>query len=71
MNEALNGDFRVRAVVDTAVMEWSASPSSSVWRKRVHRVGPAEAGRVTSVVRYEPDCRVYCRLGGFPEGTSG
>jgi anti-sigma factor ChrR (cupin superfamily) len=25
-----------------------------VWRKRVHLVGPAEAGQVTSVVRYEP-----------------
>lgn len=34
-------------------MPWSPSPSPSVWRKRVHRVGPAEAGQVTSVVRYD------------------
>ena len=35
-------------------MEWAPSPSGSVWRKRVHLVGPAESGQVTSVVRYEP-----------------
>src|SRR5688572_5973848 len=36
-------------------MEWTPSPSGTVWRKRVHLVGPAESGQVTSVVRYEPD----------------
>jgi anti-sigma factor ChrR (cupin superfamily) len=51
----LNGDLGERVVVDTADMDWSASPSASVWRKRLHRVGPAESGQVTSVVRYEPD----------------
>jgi anti-sigma factor ChrR (cupin superfamily) len=35
-------------------MEWAPSPSGSVWRKRVHLVGPAESGQVTSIVRYEP-----------------
>jgi anti-sigma factor ChrR (cupin superfamily) len=35
-------------------MAWAPSPSGSVWRKRVHLVGPAESGQVTSVVRYEP-----------------
>lgn len=35
-------------------MPWTASPSGSVWRKRVHLVGPPESGQVTSVVRYEP-----------------
>lgn len=35
-------------------MEWSPSPSGTVWRKRVHLVGPVESGQVTSVVRYEP-----------------
>jgi len=35
-------------------MEWTPSPSGSVWRKRVHLVGPPESGQVTSVVRYEP-----------------
>ena len=35
-------------------MPWAPSPSGTVWRKRVHLVGPAESGQVTSVVRYEP-----------------
>ncbi|MDJ0700749.1 MAG: cupin domain-containing protein [Woeseiaceae bacterium] len=39
----------------TDAMNWSPSPSGTVWRKRVHLVGPPESGQVTSVVRYEPD----------------
>jgi anti-sigma factor ChrR (cupin superfamily) len=35
-------------------MDWQPSPSGTVWRKRLHRVGEAETGQVTSVVRYEP-----------------
>jgi anti-sigma factor ChrR (cupin superfamily) len=50
----INGDLSVRVAVDTAAMEWTPSPSGTVWRKRVHLVGPPEAGQVTSVVRYEP-----------------
>lgn len=57
MSDAINGDLSVRAVVDTARMEWTASPSGSVWRKRVHLVGPPESGQVTSVVRYDPKSR--------------
>ena len=52
--ESINGDLSIRVVVDTAQMEWVSSPSGSVWRKRVHLVGPPESGQVTSVVRYEP-----------------
>ena len=51
----LNGDLSVSVTIDTNEMEWAPSPSGTVWRKRLHRVGPAEAGRVTSVVRYEPE----------------
>ena len=51
---AINGDLAVRVAVDTAAMPWTPSPSGTVWRKRVHLVGPAEAGQVTSVVRYDP-----------------
>jgi anti-sigma factor ChrR (cupin superfamily) len=51
---AINGDLGARVAVDTAAMGWTPSPSRTVWRKRVHLVGPAEAGQVTSVVRYEP-----------------
>jgi anti-sigma factor ChrR (cupin superfamily) len=47
------GDLSVRVAVDTARMEWTASPSRTVARKRVHLVGPAEEGQVTSVVRYD------------------
>jgi anti-sigma factor ChrR (cupin superfamily) len=49
----LNGDLSVRVAVDTTRMDWTASPSSTVARKRVHLVGPAEKGQVTSVVRYD------------------
>jgi hypothetical protein len=54
INQALNGDLAVRVFVDTQAMDWTPSPSGTVWRKRVHRVGPAESGQVTSLVRYEP-----------------
>src|SRR5438105_13186100 len=54
MSDTINGDRSVRAVVDTAQMPCTPSPSGSVWRKRVHLVGLPESGQVTSVVRYEP-----------------
>ena len=66
MGEAINGDLSVRAVADTTRMEWAASPSGSVWRKRVHLVGPPESGQVTSVVRYEPASRFPAH--DHPEG---
>ena len=55
MSEAINGDLSVPAMMDTGSMEWTASPSGTVWRKRMHLVGPPESGQVTSVVRYEAD----------------
>ena len=54
MSEGLNRDFSKRVVIRTEEMEWQASPSPSVWRKRLDLAGDAEASRVTSVVRYEP-----------------
>jgi len=51
--ESINGDLTTRVSVATASMPWSPSPSPSVWRKRVHRVGPQESGQVTSIVRYD------------------
>lgn len=51
---SINGDLSVPAAEDTLAMDWSPSPSGTVWRKRVHLVGPPESGQVTSVVRYEP-----------------
>lgn len=53
--QAINGDLAQRTVMHSSTMEWQASPSGTVWRKRLHLVGSPEAGQVTSVVRYEPD----------------
>ena len=58
-DNALNDDFSALAVMDTAAMDWQASPSPSVWRKRLELSGPAEAGRVTSIVRYDADSRFH------------
>lgn len=55
MNDSINGDLSVRAAADTESMEWTPSPSGTVWRKRVHLVGAPESGQVTSIVRYEPE----------------
>lgn len=57
MSESIHGDLSVRVDVDTQALAWTPSPSGSVWRKRVHLVGPVEAGQVTSVVRYEPNSK--------------
>ncbi|NIW23737.1 MAG: anti-sigma factor [Gammaproteobacteria bacterium] len=54
MSEAINGNLSVKVAVNTDRMEWTSSPSGTVWRKRVHLVGEPESGQVTSVVRYEP-----------------
>ena len=56
----LNGDLGRRVSVDTHLLDWTPSPSGLVDRRRVHRVGPAESGQVTSIVRYSPGAR-------FPE----
>jgi len=66
VDETINEDLGARVVVVTGSMPWSASPSPSVWRKRVHRVGPAESGQVTSVVRYDPDSSFAAH--GHPDG---
>lgn len=51
---SLNGDLSVRVAVDTEGLEWTPSPSGHVLRKRLHLVGGAESGQVTSLVRYRP-----------------
>jgi anti-sigma factor ChrR (cupin superfamily) len=52
-DNSLNGDMSKRIALRTSEMDWQPSPSGSVWRKRLHLVGGAESGQVTSVVRYE------------------
>lgn len=53
LSHELHGDLSLKAIVDTAALTWAASPSPSVWRKRLELRGPLEAGRVTSLVRYD------------------
>ncbi len=63
---SLHGDLSARIHVDTSRMPWAPSPSPGVWRKRLHRVGPAEEGQVTSLVRFEP--RTSFPAHDHPEG---
>lgn len=51
--ESLNMDRSLRVAVETASMPWEKSPARGVWRKKLEREA-AEAGQVTSVVRYDP-----------------
>jgi anti-sigma factor ChrR (cupin superfamily) len=51
---ALNGELETRIAIDSNTLEWTESPGGEVQRKRLHRVGPAESGQVTSIVRYLP-----------------
>ena len=51
--EYINGDMSRFVFVDINGMEWRKSPSNTVWRKRLHLVGPPESGQVTSLVLYE------------------
>jgi len=41
-------------VVRAVDLRWQASPSPSVWRKRLFHEGPPESGTVTSLVRFDP-----------------
>jgi anti-sigma factor ChrR (cupin superfamily) len=65
MKESLNADFGKPAWMDTAAMDWQASPSPSVWRKRLDLVD-GEFSRVTSVVRY--DAKSAFHEHGHPQG---
>ncbi len=48
----LNMDFTKSVIIETARMEWEASPMPGVWRKPLAREA-AEHGHTTSVVRYD------------------
>lgn len=50
----INADRGLSVFVDPAEMTWQESPSRQVLRKRYYLDGPLEAGRVTSLVRYQP-----------------
>ena len=65
MSDSLNADFSRPAAMDTAAMDWQASPSPTVWRKRLDLVD-GEFSRVTSVVRY--DAKSAFPAHGHPQG---
>lgn len=62
----LRADFTKTELVHTDNMPWQDSPMAGVQRKRLELSGPAEAGRVTSVVRYAPGSQF--RAHEHPEG---
>jgi anti-sigma factor ChrR (cupin superfamily) len=51
----LRDDLAQLAIVHTDELAWQPSPSATVWRKRLELRGDVERGRVTSVVRYDPE----------------
>jgi anti-sigma factor ChrR (cupin superfamily) len=63
--QSLNTDFTRRVVMHTAEMDWQASPSPSVWRKRLDLMD-GEYSRVTSVVRYAAESSFHAH--GHPAG---
>ena len=63
--QSLNSDFAQRVVMRTAEMDWQASPSPTVWRKRLDLVD-GEFSRVTSVVRYAAESSFHTH--GHPAG---
>ena len=65
LSDSLNADFSLPAVMDTAAMDWQASPSPTVWRKRLDLVD-GEFSRVTSVVRYDAESAFHAH--GHPQG---
>lgn len=62
----LNSDLSRRALAFTDAMEWQPSPAAGIWRKRLYHDGPAESGRVTSLVRFDPGAAFP--LHDHPEG---
>lgn len=54
------------SIVRANDLSWQPSPSPSVWRKRLFQEGPAEAGTVTSLVRFDPGSMFPSH--GHPEG---
>ena len=62
----INSDRSRLAIAHTASMDWQASPSPTVWRKRLELVGDREKGMVTSVVRYDANSQFASH--GHPAG---
>ena len=61
----INADLSQHVVVNTNELDWEASPSGTVWRKPLYRVG-GEFGPVTSIVKYEAGGKF--RIHTHPQG---
>jgi anti-sigma factor ChrR (cupin superfamily) len=66
--DTTGADAGGRIAVDTATLPWQPSPATGVWRKRLFHDGPAEHGRVTSLVRFDPGAHFPPH--GHPDGES-
>jgi hypothetical protein len=63
----INCDMNQTAIAQTAGMPWLASPSPSVWRKRLEHFGDnAESGHVTTIAQYDPNSAFAPH--GHPDG---
>src|ERR1700756_4220068 len=62
----LNSDFRARAAVHAARLEWTPSPIPGVDRRMLDRIGD-EVARATSIVRYAPHSRFASHTHGGGE----
>src|SRR6201987_2048468 len=59
----LNADFRQRAVIHAARLDWTPSPIAGVDRRMLDRIGD-EVARATSIVRYAPASRFSAHTHG-------
>jgi ChrR Cupin-like domain len=62
----LNADFRQRAVIHAARLDWTPSPIAGVDRRMLDRIGD-EVARATSIVRYAPGSRFSAHTHGGGE----
>jgi hypothetical protein len=62
----LNSDFKARAVVHAARLDWTPSPIPGVDRRMLDRIGD-EVARATSIVRYAPHSRFSAHTHGGGE----
>lgn len=66
MRIQFNSDLTKRVIVDSSKIDWQASPSPGVWRKRFELDGSLERGLVTSLTRFDPGA--IARQHDHPEG---
>lgn len=62
----LNSDFKARAVVHAARLDWTPCPIPGVDRRMLDRIGD-EVARATSIVRYAPQSRFSAHTHGGGE----